>query len=100
MVREEGYRRQAHCRPAPEAQAGVDRLHGWVREAGRDPSRFGTEGRIALTQVPRDQWGKELAAWRAMRGVTHVCVHTVGLGLKPPADHVEQLRRFREEAGV
>lgn len=89
-----------HFRPGPEAQAGVDRLHGWVREAGRDPSRFGIEGRFALTQVPRDQWGKELAAWRAMRGVTHVCVHTVGLGLKTPADHVEQLRRFREEAGV
>jgi hypothetical protein len=35
-----------------------------------------------------------------MRGVTHVCVHTVGLGLKTPAEHVEQLRRFREEAGV
>jgi probable F420-dependent oxidoreductase len=89
-----------HFRPGAEAQGVVDRLHGWVKEAGRDPGRFGIEGRFALAQVPREQWGKELAAWRAMRGVTHVCVHTVGLGLKTPAEHVEQLRRFREEAGV
>ena len=51
-------------------------------------------------QVPRDQWTKELAAWRAMRGVTHVSVNTMNVGLKTPADHVETLRRFKEEAGV
>lgn len=89
-----------HFRPGPEAQAIVDRLHGWVREAGRDPGKFGIEGRFSLAQVPRDQWGKELASWQAMRGVTHLCVHTVGLGLKKPAEHVDTLRRFREEAGL
>jgi probable F420-dependent oxidoreductase len=89
-----------HFRPGPEAQALIDHLYGWVREAGRDPGKFGIEGRFTLAQVPRDQWAKELAGWRAMRGVTHVCVHTVGLGLKTSADHVETLRRFRDEAGV
>ena len=89
-----------HFRPGPEAQTVVDRLHGWVREAGRDPGKFGVEGRFSLAQVPRDQWAKELAAWRAMRGMTHVSIYTVGLGLKTPADHVETLRRFRDEAGV
>ena len=89
-----------HFRPGPEAQVVVDRVHGWVEDAGRDPGKFGVEGRFALAQVPRDQWGKELAAWRAMRGVTHVSVYTVGLGLKSPAEHVETLRRFRDEAGV
>ena len=89
-----------HFRPGAEAQAVVDRLHGWVREGGRDPGKFGIEGRFALGHVPRDQWATELAAWRAMRGVSHVCVYTVGLGLKTPAEHVERLRRFREEARV
>ena len=89
-----------HFRPGPAAQTVVDRLHGWVREAGRDPGKFGVEGRFSLAQVPRDQWAKELAAWRAMRGMTHVSIYTVGLGLKTPADHVETLRRFRDEAGV
>lgn len=89
-----------HFRPGPEAQDAVDRLHGLVREAGRDPAAFGIEGRFTLAQVPREQWGKELAAWRAMRGVSHLCVHTVGLGLATPGAHVETLRRFRAEAGV
>lgn len=89
-----------HFRPGAEAQGAVDQLHGWVREAGRAPGTFGIEGRFALAQVPRDQWAKELAAWRAMRGVTHVGIHTVGLGLKTPADHVETLGRFRDEARV
>lgn len=89
-----------HFRPGPEAQATVDQLHGWIGAAGRDPADFGIEGRLPLAQVPRGEWGKELAAWRAMRGVTHVSIHTVGLGLKTPADHVETLRRFRIEAGV
>jgi probable F420-dependent oxidoreductase len=89
-----------HFRPGPEAQAIVDRLHTMVKDAGRDPAKFGVEGRITLAQVPREQWAKELAAWRAMRGITHLCVHTAGLGLKTPAQHVETLRRFRQDAGV
>jgi hypothetical protein len=82
------------------AQAVEAMGYGWIREAGRDPGQFGIEGRFTLAQVPREQWATELAAWGAMRGVTHVCIHTVGLGLKTPADHVETLRRFRAEAGL
>src|SRR5882724_12610845 len=35
-----------HFRPGAEAQAVVDRLHGLVREAGRDPAAFGIDGRM------------------------------------------------------
>jgi probable F420-dependent oxidoreductase len=89
-----------HFRPGPEAQTRVDQLHDRVRQAGRDPARFGIEGRFTLAQVPQGEWAKELAAWRAMRGVTHLCVHTVGLGLKTPDAHVETLLRFRAGAGI
>jgi probable F420-dependent oxidoreductase len=88
-----------HFRPGPPAQAIVDRLHGLVGEAGRDPGAFGIEGRLTLAQLPREQWEKELAAWRAMRGITHLTIHTVGLGHARPQDHVETLRRFKEIAG-
>lgn len=88
-----------HVRPGPAAQATVDRLHGLVREAGRDPAAFGIEGRFTLSQVPAERWEAELAAWRAMRGITHLCVHTVGLGLASPDDHVRTLRRFKEVSG-
>jgi len=86
-----------HFRPGPEAQAIVDRLHGLVREAGRDPAAFGIEGRMTLAQVPPEQRDAELAAWRKMRGITHLCVHTVGLGLKTPTEHVQALERFKKD---
>jgi probable F420-dependent oxidoreductase len=89
-----------HFRPGPGAQAIVDRLHGSIREAGRDPGAFGIEGRMTLAQVPQEQRVKELGAWRAMRGVTHLCVHTVGLGLKTPGEHVKALEDFKKDVLV
>jgi probable F420-dependent oxidoreductase len=82
-------------RPGPAAQQTIDRLHGLVREAGREPAAFGIEGRVALAQVPPAEWAKELAAWRAMRGITHLCVNTMGLGLPGPEEHVRTLERFK-----
>ncbi len=86
-----------HFRPGAEAQAIVDRLHGYIKEAGRDPAEFGIEGRMTLSQVPPEQRVKELTAWRAMRGITHLCIHTVGLGLKTADEHVKALERFKKE---
>src|SRR5215471_533794 len=48
-----------HFRPGVSAQALVDRLHGLVREAGRDPNTFGIEGRMTLAQIPQAEWAKE-----------------------------------------
>jgi probable F420-dependent oxidoreductase len=84
-------------RPGPAAQQTIDRLHGLVREAGRDPAAFGIEGRVALAKVPPSEWTQEMAAWRAMRGITHVCVNTMGLGLPSPAEHVRTLERFKKD---
>ncbi len=87
-----------HFRPGPDAQAIVDRLHGQIKEAGRDPGKFGIEGRMTLAQVPPEQRTKEIAEWRAMRGITHLCIYTVGLGLTTPDEHVRTLERFKKEA--
>ena len=40
---------------------------------------------------------KDIAAWRAMRGITHFCVNTMGLGLASPGEHVKTLERFRAD---
>src|SRR5262249_39081241 len=87
-----------HFRPGPEAQAIVDGLHGLVTRAGRQPAEFGVEGRMTLLQVPAAEWAAELRAWRSMRGITHLCVNTMGLRLRTPAEHVRMLERFRKEA--
>jgi probable F420-dependent oxidoreductase len=81
--------------PGPAAQQTVDRLHGVGREAGRDPGTFGIEGRVALAHLPPEAWAKEMAAWRAMRGITHLCVNTMGRGLPSPEEHVRTLERFK-----
>ena len=86
-----------HFRPGPAAQQTVDRLHGLVREAGRDPTAFGIEGRMALAQIPAEERAKEMAAWRGMRGITHLCVNTMGLALPSPEDHVRTLERFTRD---
>ncbi|HEX5531034.1 MAG TPA: LLM class F420-dependent oxidoreductase, partial [Methylomirabilota bacterium] len=82
------------------SQEVIDRMHGMIREAGRDPKGFGIEGRMTLPQIPPAEWGQELQAWQAMRGISHLCVNTGGMGLKSPADHVQTLRRFREAVGL
>jgi probable F420-dependent oxidoreductase len=89
-----------HFRAGAAGRAAIDRIHGLVKAAGRDPKAFGIEGRMTLSQIPPAEWGKEMEAWKAMPGVTHLCVHTGAMGLAKPADHVETLRRFREVVGL
>ena len=84
-------------RPGPAGQQTVDRLHGLVREARRDPAAFGIEARMALAKVPADERANEIAAWRAMRGITHLCINTMGLGLPGPEEHVRTLERFKKD---
>jgi probable F420-dependent oxidoreductase len=84
-------------RPGSAAQETVDRIHGLVREAGRDPAAFGIEGRLALAQFPGEEGEKVMAAWRRMRGITHLSINTMGLGLPGPEEHVKTLERFKRE---
>jgi hypothetical protein len=35
-----------------------------------------------------------------MRGVTHVCINTMNLGLGSPDDHVKKLREFKDSSGI
>ena len=84
-------------RPGAAAQQTVDRIHGLIREADRDPARFGIEARMALATLPPDERVAEMAAWRAMRGITHLCVNTMGLGLPSSGEHVRVLERFRKD---
>ena len=85
-----------HFGPGAKGQETADRMRELVREAGRDPSGFGIESRITLARVPRDRWAQELEAWRAMRGITHLTINTMGLGLEKPDQHVELLRELRQ----
>ncbi len=84
-------------RPGPAGQETIDRLHGLIRQAGRDPAAFGIEARMALATTPVEQRAKDIAAWRAMRGISHLCVNTMGMGLPGPEEHVRTLERFKKD---
>ena len=52
---------------------------------------------MALANVSAADRVKEMAAWRAMRGITHLCVNTMGLGLANPDEHVRTLERLKKD---
>lgn len=92
-----------------EARAVRDRLHLYLREAGRDPAAFGFECRVAMANwrnslaanpsVPRvvdtspEQCAAELADWAAL-GATHMSFNTIDAGLATVDAHVGAMQRF------
>jgi probable F420-dependent oxidoreductase len=81
--------------PDDQGRALVDRVHGYTREAGRDPARLPLEGRIRLAGQNPDGWAKQVSAWTAL-GATSVIAEPRGAGLKFPDGHLDVLRRFKD----
>lgn len=79
----------------PVARETMDRLHGYMREAGRDPSEMGIEGRINFGSGTPEDWQQAVEDWRAL-GATHVGVNTMAAGLTTPDEHIDAIRRFKE----
>src|SRR5438094_5414057 len=50
--------------PSAESRALLERVQGYMRDAGRDPAAVGIEGRISLTSGTPDEWAANAAAWR------------------------------------
>ena len=95
----DGWIWSGNLRPGAESQAILDKTHELVAAGGRDPAAFGIEGRVTLARLTPDQWSDEIAGWRKMRGVTHLCVDTMRMGLTKPSQHIETLRRFKDAVG-
>ena len=77
--------------PDEVARGMLDRVRGYAREAGRDPTEIGFEPRLVLAEVPKAKWAGFAAGWQAL-GATHLCVSTMGLGLASAHDHVAALQ--------
>ncbi len=86
-------------RPDARLREMVEQMREWVREAGRDPSSFGIEGRLTLAQVPRGEWLRDVEAWRAL-GASHLCINTMGMGLPDPRAHIDMIRQMAQELGL
>jgi probable F420-dependent oxidoreductase len=82
-------------RKPPEGWAfEVERMRGWVREAGRDPKSFGIDGRANLANGTPDSWRAQVDEWRSL-DATHVDLNTMGGGLVGPQAHIDRLREAK-----
>ncbi|HET8564526.1 MAG TPA: LLM class F420-dependent oxidoreductase, partial [Candidatus Binatia bacterium] len=81
--------------PDDKCRASIEKIRSYAREAGRDPTSIGIEGRIMIGQRSPEDWRKETSSWKEL-GATHVTVNTMKAGLTSPTGHLEAIRRFQE----
>jgi probable F420-dependent oxidoreductase len=77
-------------RPDERGRAAIEQLHGYVREAGRDPASIGIEGGFSVAKGSPEAWHAQAEAWRGL-GATHISVNTMGGGFAAPAQHLERV---------
>jgi probable F420-dependent oxidoreductase len=82
-------------KPDEHMHETLERLRGYIKEAGRDPASVGIEARINGNDGNPDEWHRLTEGWRAL-GATHISITTMGMGLKSPDEHIEAIRRYRE----
>ncbi len=80
--------------PGPQSIETVERLRGYIRDAGRSVDAVGIEGRVSMFNTPEDAWGATLEGWRDL-GATHLSFNTMNAGLTSPRDHIDAIRRLR-----
>ncbi len=86
----------ANPRTVERLQAEVEKLHGYIREAGRDPAQFGLETRINVVGTPQAEWAAHAAKLKAI-GVNRVAFDTMKGGFTSLEQHLYAIRRFKTE---
>ncbi len=79
-------------------KATIEKVHGFAREAGRDPATLGLDGRIRISGLQPEEWLDEVKAWEEM-GATHLSIETRRGGMTTAEEHIEVIRRFKEAIG-
>jgi len=82
--------------PDDLARAQIERLRQAAVDAGRPADALGVEARLSIGQTPQAKWSSFAEGWRNL-GATHLCVNTMGAGLHSPQEHIDALRRVKEE---
>lgn len=81
--------------PATGAKEAVERMHGLVRDAGRDVAAFGIEGSVNASLGGPQEWAEAVDLWRAA-GASHLAFTTLNAKLPTLAAHLDALRQFAE----
>ena len=78
------------CAP-DEFPAVRDDIHDAALDAGRSGDELGTEAGVAVVGPREHEWRDRVAGWQNA-GLTHLCLRTLGGGLRGE-EHIERLRR-------
>ena len=81
--------------PDDEMRGHVERLHGYLRDNGRDLQSFGIDPWISILDLSQDVWRQRVEAWREL-GASHVAIDTMRAGFKTPQEHMDAIRAFRD----
>ena len=83
-------------RPDDDARRIIDRIHGYARDAGRDPKVIGLETWVSAHDVESGRAASKVAGWQEF-GATHVGVVTMGAGYESVAEHIKAIDNFMTE---
>ncbi len=81
--------------PDEQMQATIERLRGYITEAGRDPEAVGIEARMNAREGNLDDWVRQTEGWREL-GATHISINTMGSGFQSIDGHIDAIRRYIE----
>ena len=84
--------------PDEAGRAIVEKVHGFMREMGRNPQSLGLDGRLRTSGKQPEEWMGEAKAWTEL-GASHLSVENRQGGLKTAAEHIDAMRRFKETIG-
>jgi hypothetical protein len=71
----------------------MEKMRGYLLEAGRSLTEFGMEGRIPVGAANPTEWRAAMDEWTAL-GATHVSVNTMRQGFAAPQAHLDALAAF------
>jgi len=77
----------------------LDKLFTYAKEAGREGSDIGINGRITADLSNEDGWLAAVEAWRGI-DADYIDINTMGQGLSGADAHIERLEKFRLAAGL
>ena len=75
------------------ASARLEKIHGYLREEGRDPSEFGVDPFIPLSRINENEQLAYVEQWQEL-GATHASVVTMGAGYTAVDEHLNELEKF------
>ncbi len=85
--------------PDETSRQEVERLRGYLREAGRPEGAVGIEARLSLARVADEAgWKAFVAGWQRL-GATYLTINTMGMGFTAVEQHLDALRRAKDVVG-